>query len=158
MYVCVIPSLLVSVFLFLCVSVCPKQVSLGQHSAAISDWTESHVEVATYYFFNVTNPSDVQYNGSTPILQLVGPYNYSWACKARTLWTWTSLSFVSFSFKLSFFSLFLIFHLSPLSRQCLFVCINLEIFSQITDRNMISVPKSFSQTNLELKLNDGRRK
>ena len=58
---------------------CLQNVALTSDSPALSNFESSSAPLYMYYyFFNVTNPDEVQNNAATPIVTEVGPFAYMW--------------------------------------------------------------------------------
>lgn len=53
-----------------------QEVALTPKSLMINGWLNIADVNATTYFFNLTNPKEVQYNGEKPSFEQVGPFGY----------------------------------------------------------------------------------
>ncbi|KAG1701393.1 Scavenger receptor class B member 1 [Nymphon striatum] len=54
-----------------------KNMVLSDNSKSYDQWQTIQLPVyQKFYFFNVTNPEDIENNGATPILKEIGPYIY----------------------------------------------------------------------------------
>ena len=69
-----------------------QNVVLTNNSAALPNFINSSAPLYKYYyFFNITNPDEVQQHNATPVLTEVGPFVYMWAPKCTFICRPTSL-------------------------------------------------------------------